>query len=113
MKKSSLVAAVVAAASLTAQAQNARPQLPRGMNVDPLAGNCNIGTFPQTSKAGPYNQLCHIMQDPEKCLGAIKRQFFVNGDTGKISPVYSGDAPRMAYCLDVLRQELLRGTEEE
>ncbi len=47
-------------------------ELPRGQNILPLAGRCNIATFPQTVKAGGYNVLCNVMPDTEKCFAFIK-----------------------------------------
>ncbi len=108
---SPLVLSIVAAASLTASAETLSP--PRGANVDPLAANCNIGPFPQTSKAGKYNQLCDIMQDSEKCLALVKDKFReVNGNVA-VYPVTNLGEPRMQYCLDVLRTALLRDDGEQ
>lgn len=79
---------------------------PRGADVDELAGNCNIGPFPQLSKAGPYNELCNIMEDSEKCLGFIKRQFHFNGETVTVSKFHEGEADKGRYCLEVLNRDL-------
>lgn len=80
--------------------------LPRGADVGPLAANCPIAKFPQTSKAGPYNILCKVMKDSEKCLALIKRQFDYDGQTVKVEKVYQEDVQRARYCLNILKEEL-------
>jgi hypothetical protein len=101
------IAALVAAAGLTAAASaSAATSVPRGENVGSLAGNCSIGAFPQTSKAGPYNVLCNVMKDSEKCLAFLKGHFHFNGQTVDVRPVNHQEEAKAEYCLDVLKQEL-------
>ncbi len=107
-----LVLSVVAAASLTASA-NTLSATPRGRDVSPQASGCNIGHFPQTTKAGEYNELCNVMQDPEKCLALVKRQFRFDGTNVIVTPVSNLNEPRMGYCLDVLRNALLHPSTQE
>jgi hypothetical protein len=83
---------------------NGLDEVPRGRDIEPLAANCNIGLFPQVSKAGPYNALCNVMQDSEKCLALIKGAFHYNGETVKVFPIKDQDRGR--YCLNVLKNEL-------
>ncbi len=87
-------------------AQANAADLPRGANVHELAGNCEIGTFPQTTKAGPYNSLCHVMKDSEKCLALIKGQFFYNGQEVEVTAVPEQKVQVAKYCLEVLNREL-------
>ena len=101
------IAALIAAAGLTAAAgAGAATSVPRGENVGSLAGNCSIGTFPQTSKAGPYNSLCSVMKDSEKCLAFIKGHFYFNGQDVQVHEVSQKNEAKAEYCLDVLKQEL-------
>jgi len=98
------VAVGIAVAGLTLAAQGlSKSDLPRGPDIQPLAGSCNIGPFPQTSKAGQYNQLCNVMQDAEKCLAFLKRHFHHNGE---VEAVYESDVAKANYCLDVLKRDL-------
>ena len=78
--------------------------VPRGREIEALAGNCGIGPFGQTGKAGPYNGLCRTMSDAEKCLAVVKQSF--NSENGETRPSYQSD--KLSYCLDVFRRELLR-----
>ncbi len=80
--------------------------LPRGADVGTLAANCNIGPFPQMSKAGGYNVLCDTMQDAEKCLALVKRHFNFDGTNVTVEPVSDHEQARAAYCLDVLKRDL-------
>jgi hypothetical protein len=96
-----LVAAAGIASTVTVTAKAPGAGVPRGADVEPLAGGCNIGSFPQTTKAGRYNVLCNTMQDAEKCLAFIKGHFEANGDTNKTN------APdKMQYCLEELGKVL-------
>lgn len=103
MKKQTLAIAAISFAAATASTQPAEGP-PRGRDISSQAGNCNIGPFGQTAKAGPYNGLCETMTDAEKCLALIKGnmtsdyQFHrVNGDQIEI----------VGYCLEHLRSQLL------
>jgi hypothetical protein len=104
-KLSPLFATLAVAASLSSGA-SALAAVGRGMNVEPLAANCQTGKFPQTSKAGQYNVLCNVMQDSEKCLALIKGQFSFDGTNVTVAPVDHDDQAKAQYCLDVLRTEL-------
>ena len=77
---------------------------PRGEEIDSLAGNCGIGPFGQTGKAGQYNRHCASLTDSEKCLALVKQSF--NPSNGETRPTWQGD--KMNYCLDLFRRELLR-----
>lgn len=99
-----LLATVAVAFGLSSVAGAANP--PRGHEVRPLAGNCGVGAFPQTTKAGEYNVLCDSMQDSEKCLALIKQHFSVSGTTVTVDKVNSYQADKAAYCLDVLKRDL-------
>lgn len=83
---------------------------PRGQFILPYASNCQMGPFPQTAKAGEYNQLCHIMQDSEKCLAFIKGHFRQDGETVIVNKTHSPE--KAAFCLSALKHDLL-GTDEE
>lgn len=62
--------------TLLASNLSAKPfELPRGIEIEPIAGNCPIGEIPRTSKAGHYNSICHEMSDAEKCLALLKSSF--------------------------------------
>jgi hypothetical protein len=98
--------AVVATAGLGASPLSADFQAPRGADVEPLAGNCQIGTFSQTGKAGIYNELCDVMQDSEKCLALIKGHFHYNGQTVSVQKTSEGQKAKHEYCLDVLKADL-------
>jgi hypothetical protein len=74
---------------------------PRGLDILPIAGQCNIGTFPQTTKVGRYNVLCNTMADSEKCLAFIKGHFDSTGASTE-----TADADRLTYCLDELGKVL-------
>lgn len=76
----------------------------RGQEIEALAGNCKIGPFEQTSKAGYYNQYCTQLTDAEKCLALVKQSF--SGDTGETQPAY--EPAKLGYCLSVFRNELIR-----
>lgn len=78
--------------------------VPRGREIEALAGNCGIGPFGQTGKAGQYNGLCKTLTEAEKCLAVVKQSF--NHDNGDTHPSYQAD--KLNYCLDVFRRELLR-----
>ncbi len=113
MKKktlSPLLTSVATAASIVAGSAALGSNLPRGMNVQPLAGSCRIGTFPQTSKAGGYNELCEVMQDSEKCLAFIKGHFHQKNDIVTTSKTH--DLPKLQYCLEVLQHDLGLGAVE-
>ena len=102
-KVNALLASAIGLASLSS---TANAEVPRGMDIDPLASNCRIAKFPQTSKAGAYNNLCDIMQDAEKCLALIKGQFIYNGSTVSVSKFYQNELPRAQYCLNRLKFDL-------
>ena len=76
-------------------------EVPRGRNVLPEAGNCAIGPFNQTSKAGRYNGICESMPEAEKCLAFIKQHVSSNGEMRE-----SSEKAKAQYCLDVFQQEL-------
>ena len=99
-----VMASAVAAAGLTltlsAQADQGPP---RGPDVDPIAGNCAMGPFPQTTKAGWYNSICEEMSDAEKCLAVIKGHFRHNGDLSDWSP---HSQEKVQFCLDTLKSDL-------
>ena len=86
-----------------------RFDVPRGYAIEGLAGNCAVGPFPQTSKAGRYNVVCDTLTDAEKCLGFIKQHFIspVDGRTIK-----THDNERLNFCLDTLKGELGLSIEE-
>ena len=107
-KLASLVATVGLTASVTGSATAA---VPRGADVQPLAANCNIGPFPQTSKAGQYNALCNIMQDSEKCLALIKGSIYFNGTEVTTHPLTGEGVEIGRYCLDVLKRDLGLGND--
>lgn len=102
------IAGLITAAGITQSALAF--EVARGANVETLAANCNIGSFPQTGKAGEYNGLCHVMQDAEKCLALVKRGFSETGPGEvKVEPLHD---KRAAYCFEVLTRELLQGNDE-
>lgn len=103
--------ALTAAALFSGTHSIANQSPPRGPDVDALAGNCAIGPYRQTSKAGPYNPLCATMPDAEKCLAFIKQHM---NDQGELSPVarFEDERGRAEYCLATFRAELL-GTAQE
>jgi hypothetical protein len=76
---------------------------PRGADVGSRAGSCGIGPFSQVTKAGPYNQLCEIMSDSEKCLALIKGHFNPDGSHG-----VTRYADKLRYCLETLENELIQ-----
>lgn len=78
-------------------------EMPRGRDIHPLAGNCTIGPFRQTSKAGGYNTLCEIMSDSEKCLALIKGHF--NRDGSHEATLQS---EKLRFCLETLESELIK-----
>ena len=79
---------------------------PRGMNVEPLAGNCGIGPFGQTSKAGMYNHLCETMPEAEKCLALVKWSFWGFDQSGQVEKTHSPE--KLEYCLEAFRRELIQ-----
>lgn|SRR5690242_18231660 len=91
---STLLASAVTAVGITTAVFADTSALPRGADVDELAGNCAVGTFHQTTKAGPYNALCDSMEDAEICLGFLKQHFNATGTTRK---TYNPD--KMAFCV--------------
>jgi len=95
----SAVAAVGFATCLNATAKVAGP--PRGQDILPGAGNCSIGSFRQTTKAGQYNVLCDVMQDSEKCLAFIKGHFDRAGNSH-----VSSEPDKLTYCLEELERVL-------
>jgi hypothetical protein len=105
-----ILASLVAAASIASPAvahtskvgTPKAPAIGRGANVERLAGHCPVGSFPQTSKAGPYNALCNQMPDAEKCLAFIKQHF--NDTDGVVTE--TEDVDRMSYCLAELEAVL-------
>lgn len=78
--------------------------VPRGSEINGIAGNCQIGPFEQSSKAGQYNQYCTQLTDAEKCLALVKQSF--RASSGETRPAYEQD--KAAHCIDLLRAELLR-----
>lgn len=104
--KNTITSMVAVAGIGAATNASAAVQLPRGADVGYLAGNCPIGAFPQTSKAGQYNALCHIMQDSEKCLAFIKGHFSFNAGVVAVEPMSGEDTEKGRYCLDVLKRDL-------
>lgn len=105
---SPLLASVVTVAGI-ASTGPVMADVGRGMNVEPQAASCRIGTFPQTSKAGAYNVLCEVMQDSEKCLAFLKRHYRVNGET--VTTNKTKDVAKLQYCLEVLQHDLGVGAE--
>jgi hypothetical protein len=81
------------------------PSLPRGQNINSLAGACAIGPFEQTGKAGPYNAYCDQLTEAELCLAFIKGHF--NTMDGRVHPNRL-EQGKVTYCLDTFRNELLR-----
>lgn len=79
---------------------------PRGRDILPQAGNCAIGPFHQTSKAGQYNILCEEMSDAEKCLAFIKGQF---DNEGGHLPFSQHEVEKATYCMEALQKALLLG----
>lgn len=100
------LASVLAALGMSVASGAMAAELPRGADIDPLAGNCGIAKFPQTSKAGPYNALCDVMQDNEKCLALIKGQYNFDGQKVTVEKFYQSEVPKARYCLDVLKRDL-------
>lgn len=103
MNKSSLTLSL-ATIFLGAQAYADPTPLPRGEEILDMAGNCKIGPFEQTSKAGHYNSLCNELTDSEKCLALLKQSFY--GSVGETRPAYEPE--KLSYCLDHFRNELIR-----
>lgn len=101
MSSTLTVACLSLAGSFSAQAAPQDP--PRGADVGALAGNCGIGPFAQTAKAGYYNELCDEMQDAEKCLALIKGHFRSTGETDNVP---AQQKEKAAYCLNVLKESL-------
>ncbi len=101
MKKSSLTIATLTAATITATAEPIG--VPRGIDVLPQAGNCNIGPFEQVTKAVPYNALCDTMPDAEKCLALIKRHMNAQYT---LDAVRNHNVDRVQYCLEHIRTQL-------
>lgn len=104
--KKRILAALATASALALSISASAAGLPRGSEIDPLAANCDIGPFPQTSKAGSYNRICHQMEDAEKCLALLKGRFHYNGQTVRVFPLSNMQAPKGEYCLAVLEREL-------
>ncbi len=77
--------------------------VPRGREIRALAGNCGIGPFGQSGKAGEYNIHCASLTDAEKCLAVIKQSF--NQYNGATRPSFEPE--KAAHCIDLLRAELL------
>ncbi|MES2768507.1 MAG: hypothetical protein V4596_05110 [Bdellovibrionota bacterium] len=78
--------------------------VPRAHDIQPMAGNCAIGPFPQTDKAGPYNAHCAVLTDGEKCLAVIKQYMSSEGVLKKVS---LGEEEKVAYCLEHFKNEIL------
>ncbi len=95
-----LLMAALSLGSVVASAQ--QETLPRGPDVGTLAANCQTGPFRRVSKAGPYNQLCSVMSDSEKCLAFIKDHFELDG-----SHRTTFQPEKLRFCLDTLEQELI------
>lgn len=102
--KKNILATVATAAAISTGAVAAEP--PRGMDVRPTAAHCRVGTFPQTTKAGPYNVLCEVMEDSEKCLAFIKGRFAFDGQKVTVQPFHPDAQAKAQYCLDVLKRDL-------
>ncbi len=94
------------ASSGLAAAGTALADTPRGQDVRPQAGNCEVGPFHQTMKAGEYNILCQEMSDAEKCLAFIKGQFDTEGGHQPFSDIH---VEKAKYCMDALQKALLLG----
>ncbi len=101
-----ILAAAVTSAGMLLPATSQALSVPRGAAVDELAGNCNIGPFGQTAKAGPYNELCNVMEDPEKCLALIKQHFRFNGETVSVNQSFAPE--KVEYCLSALEAVLVK-----
>ncbi len=82
---------------------------PRGPDVGAQASSCNIGPFPQVSKAGEYNVLCDTMPDAEKCLALVKRHM---SEDGVLRKAGEQDIEKVRYCLKTFENDLLSSTGE-
>ena len=110
LKESLFIGSLIAASPIAAQANSlvtGKVAVPRGYEIQVQAGNCGIGPFPQTSKAGIYNDYCDILSDAEKCTAFIKGHLLRNGEAVKTS-----EPKKLQYCLDQLQEELLDLGEE-
>ena len=97
--------AVLALAGLSITSYGlAQQTVPRGPGIETTASHCRIGPFEQANKAGPYNELCEIMTDSEKCLALLKTHFKYDGGTQPASLPY--DKARLMYCLATLSDDL-------
>lgn len=102
MKTTILNSVVAAAAVLTTGTAFAVP--PMDHKIEPIAGNCGIGTIPQTSKAGEYNLYCNTMADGLKCLALIKQHLKSDGTIGQANGT---QLEKATYCVDLLKADLL------
>ncbi|MDZ4660232.1 MAG: hypothetical protein SGJ18_01300 [Pseudomonadota bacterium] len=93
---------VSVATLLTASGLMAEEFPPRGPDIDQLAGNCAIGPFEQTEKAGRYNPYCHLLTDSEKCLAYIKGHMSPEGVVNK-----AGHQEKAQFCLDTFKKDLI------
>lgn len=107
MKKSVLTFGILMGVNAIAKVAPQR-EMPRGPEILGQASYCNIGPFPQVSKAGGYNELCTTMTDGEKCLALIKLQM---NSVGVVTPVDNDITERAAYCLSHFAEVL--GTDPE
>lgn len=104
---SAVIGAAIAVSGIAGKAFGEEP--PRGRDVLPQAGKCQIGPFPWVAKAGAYNPICKEMPDAEKCLALIKGQIKQDYDMDEIS----GDVQtnKAKYCLELFHQKLGLGAE--
>lgn len=107
-KKAMTIAAITMAATAGAQAQEGPP---RGVEIDSMASNCNIGPFEQIGKAGPYNGLCSTMSDSEKCLALIKG--YMMSHNFEFRPARGENTERVEFCLNHLRSKILPPVAED
>ena len=103
MKQKYLVPAVLAGTVTLGQGAAAQ-EIVRGPNIAPIAGNCFIGPFPQTNKAGIYNRYCDELSNAEKCLAFIKGRFWSDGQTSPVSS--ERESEKLSFCLEQLKQDL-------
>ena len=104
-KVNTIMSALAAFTAITTVAEPIPTDIPRAHEILPLASNCAIGPFGQTSKAGQYNQYCQTLTDAEKCLALIKNNMNQDGVLSKIRS--EREAEKAVYCLEHFKAELL------
>lgn len=68
--------------------------MPRGAEIEAVAGHCFIGPFGATGDVGEYQGLCGRLTSAEKCLAYLKQHIGSDGELFSVE-----DQAKAVFCL--------------